>query len=134
MAGSACRPALSAADRVARFRSPAGVVREASRAGYGLYEAESDLFVMERDWNAPGIASVAGRHRLADFGIAIDSSRGGNRCPWRTRPPTRACETMPSPCPACRRGNGHLDPGMAVLTKPFAMDDLARKIREFIAK
>ncbi len=31
-------------------------------------------------------------------------------------------------------GNGHLDPGMAVLTKPFAMDDLARKIRELIAK
>ncbi len=30
--------------------------------------------------------------------------------------------------------NGRLDPGMAVLTRPFAMDDLARKIRELIAK
>ncbi len=29
-------------------------------------------------------------------------------------------------------GNGHLDPGMAVLTKPFAMDNLARKIRDMI--
>ncbi len=29
-------------------------------------------------------------------------------------------------------GNGHLDPGMAVLTKPFAMDDLAGKIRSLI--
>ena len=29
-------------------------------------------------------------------------------------------------------GNGHLDPGMAVLTKPFAMDDLAGKIRTLI--
>ena len=29
-------------------------------------------------------------------------------------------------------GNGHLDPGMAVLTKPFAMDDLASKIRALI--
>ncbi|MGI4766623.1 MAG: response regulator, partial [Janthinobacterium lividum] len=29
-------------------------------------------------------------------------------------------------------GNGHLDPGMAVLTKPFAMDDLAAKIRALI--
>ena len=29
-------------------------------------------------------------------------------------------------------GNGHLDPGMAVLTKPFAMDDLAAKIRRLI--
>ena len=29
-------------------------------------------------------------------------------------------------------GNGHLDPGMAVLTKPFAIDDLAAKIRSLI--
>ena len=29
-------------------------------------------------------------------------------------------------------GNGHLDPGMAVLTKPFAMDDLAARIRTLI--
>ena len=30
-------------------------------------------------------------------------------------------------------GNGHLDAGMAILTKPFAMDALAEKIREMIA-
>ena len=30
-------------------------------------------------------------------------------------------------------GNGHLEPGMAVMTKPFAMDDLAAKIRGLIA-
>ncbi len=29
-------------------------------------------------------------------------------------------------------GNGHLDPGMGVLTKPFAMDHLAGKIRDLI--
>ena len=29
-------------------------------------------------------------------------------------------------------GNGHLDPGMAVLTKPFNMDDLASRIRSLI--
>ena len=29
-------------------------------------------------------------------------------------------------------GNGHLDPGMAVMTKPFAMDDLGAKIRALI--
>ena len=28
--------------------------------------------------------------------------------------------------------SGHLDPGMAVLTKPFAMDDLAGRIRDMI--
>ncbi len=29
-------------------------------------------------------------------------------------------------------GTGHLEPGMAVLTKPFAMDHLAGKIRDLI--
>ena len=29
-------------------------------------------------------------------------------------------------------GNGHLDPGMEVLTKPFAIDDLADRIRGLI--
>ena len=29
-------------------------------------------------------------------------------------------------------GNGHLDPGMAVLTKPFSIDDLASRIRSLI--
>jgi hypothetical protein len=30
-------------------------------------------------------------------------------------------------------GNGQLEPGMHLLTKPFAMDVLARRIREVIA-
>ncbi len=29
-------------------------------------------------------------------------------------------------------GNGHLDPGMSVLTKPFTIDSLARRIRELV--
>jgi len=29
-------------------------------------------------------------------------------------------------------GNGHLDPGMQVLTKPFNMEDLASRIRGLI--
>jgi PAS domain S-box-containing protein len=31
-------------------------------------------------------------------------------------------------------GNGHLDPGMAVLTKPFAMATLANKVREMLER
>ena len=30
-------------------------------------------------------------------------------------------------------GNGHLDPGMHVMTKPFAIEALASRIRELIA-
>jgi CheY-like chemotaxis protein len=29
-------------------------------------------------------------------------------------------------------GNGHLDPGMQVITKPFGMDALAKKVRDMI--
>ena len=29
-------------------------------------------------------------------------------------------------------GNGHLEPGMQVLTKPFAIDTLAARIRELM--
>jgi len=29
-------------------------------------------------------------------------------------------------------GNGHLDPGMQVITKPFAMTLLANRVREMI--
>ena len=31
-------------------------------------------------------------------------------------------------------GNGHLDPGMHILTKPFAMNDLASRIKELIVR
>ena len=31
-------------------------------------------------------------------------------------------------------GNGHLEPGMQVLTKPFAMDALAARIRAMITE
>ena len=30
-------------------------------------------------------------------------------------------------------GNGHLEPGMAVLTKPFVMEALASRIKDLIA-
>jgi CheY-like chemotaxis protein len=31
-------------------------------------------------------------------------------------------------------GNGHLGPDMAIVTKPFAMDDLAHKIRDMLTE
>ena len=29
-------------------------------------------------------------------------------------------------------GNGHLDPGMQIMTKPFAIEDMGNKIREML--
>ena len=30
-------------------------------------------------------------------------------------------------------GNGHMEPGMELLTKPFSMNDLGRRVREILA-
>ncbi|AWN50273.1 histidine kinase [Methylobacterium terrae] len=38
------------------------------RAGYGTVDETLDTVEIERDWTAPGVASVAGRHRLNDYG------------------------------------------------------------------
>ena len=38
------------------------------RAGYGTVDEALEHVVIERDWTAPGVASVAGRHRFDDFG------------------------------------------------------------------
>ena len=38
------------------------------RAGYGTVDETLEHIEIERDWTAPGVASVAGRHRFADYG------------------------------------------------------------------
>ncbi|WP_373866709.1 PAS domain-containing protein [Methylobacterium oxalidis] len=38
------------------------------RAGYGTVDARLEHIEIERDWTAPGVASIAGRHRFADYG------------------------------------------------------------------
>jgi two-component sensor histidine kinase len=40
----------------------------ASRAGFGRLEGGDEQIVIETDWGAPGMASLIGRHRLADYG------------------------------------------------------------------
>ncbi|WP_238296716.1 PAS domain S-box protein, partial [Methylobacterium soli] len=38
------------------------------RAGYGTVDGTLEHVVIERDWTAPGVASIAGRHRFDDYG------------------------------------------------------------------
>ncbi|MFJ7441611.1 PAS domain S-box protein [Methylorubrum thiocyanatum] len=38
------------------------------RAGYGTVDEPLEHVEIERDWTAPGVASVAGRHRFANYG------------------------------------------------------------------
>jgi PAS domain S-box-containing protein len=39
-----------------------------ARAGYGRLDAERLIVTVERDWTAPGLASIAGRHALENYG------------------------------------------------------------------
>jgi len=43
----------------------------ADRAGYAEVEDAGEFFMTGRDWCAPGMPSLAGRHRLDDFGPAL---------------------------------------------------------------
>lgn len=49
----------------------------ASRAGFGLLSDDGQFVDVESDWAAPGISSVAGRHRFADYGRLADDLLAG---------------------------------------------------------
>jgi PAS domain S-box-containing protein len=48
-----------------------------SRAGYGTIDLAEETITIARDWNAPGIASIAGTLRFRDFGSYIDDLKAG---------------------------------------------------------
>ena len=49
----------------------------ADRVGYGTVSDDGEAVEVVRDWTAPGIASVAGRHRMRDYGFYIEDLRRG---------------------------------------------------------
>ncbi|AWN39062.1 histidine kinase [Methylobacterium radiodurans] len=59
--GDTARMAYAAAEVVARTLG-------LDRAGYGTVDLALDSIDIERDWTAPGVASVAGHHRFGDYG------------------------------------------------------------------
>lgn len=48
-----------------------GRTLHASRAGYGVIDADQQSMMVNGDWTAPGVASVAGRHDLPRYGKHI---------------------------------------------------------------
>ncbi len=54
-----------------------GHALRATSAGYATMDADEDGFVIERDWTAPGIASIEGRYRMQDFGTYVADLRRG---------------------------------------------------------
>ncbi|WP_342039329.1 ATP-binding protein [Allosphingosinicella indica] len=48
-----------------------------SRAGYGTIDPEAETITIERDWNAPGVKSIAGTLHFRDYGTYIDDLKRG---------------------------------------------------------
>lgn len=48
-----------------------------SRAGYGTIDPKTETITIERDWNAPGIRSLAGVLHFRDYGSYIDDLKRG---------------------------------------------------------
>nr|WP_267874061.1 PAS domain-containing protein [Massilia soli] len=48
-----------------------------SRVGYGTINADAETLTVERDWNAPGVDTVAGTMNMRDYGSYIDDLKLG---------------------------------------------------------
>jgi PAS domain S-box-containing protein len=55
-----------------------GQTLELSRAGYGTIDTEAETIAIERDWNAAGIQSLAGRLHFRDYGSYIEDLKRGD--------------------------------------------------------
>ncbi|KQT47424.1 hypothetical protein ASG43_09900 [Aureimonas sp. Leaf454] len=49
----------------------------ATRAGFGLVDPLHETVVLQRDWRAPGMSSIAGFHRFRDYGSFVDDLKRG---------------------------------------------------------
>jgi PAS domain S-box-containing protein len=49
-----------------------------SRAGYGTVDTVAETITVERDWNAPGIHTIAGVLNFRDYGSYIDDIKAGH--------------------------------------------------------
>ena len=55
-----------------------GRTLEVSRAGYGIVDHAREDITIERDWNAPGITTIAGVLAFRDYGSYIDDIKRGD--------------------------------------------------------
>ncbi|MBA8915126.1 GAF domain-containing protein [Methylorubrum thiocyanatum] len=54
-----------------------GTTLGSTRAGFGYVDAAMEFIDVQADWTAPGVPSIAGRHRFSDFGdLRADLRRG----------------------------------------------------------
>jgi PAS domain S-box-containing protein len=69
---AASRDITTAAAMTATVSAIVGRALGVSRAGYGVVDADTRTIDIEPDWTTDGTASIAGRHRLEDFGRLRD--------------------------------------------------------------
>jgi PAS domain S-box-containing protein len=48
-----------------------------SRAGYGVIDTDAETITIDRDWNAPGVTSIAGVLRFREYGTYIEDLKAG---------------------------------------------------------
>ena len=78
---------LELADRLRDLTDPAAIpyvgsevlarALEVARVGYGVIDKRTETITVERDWNAPGVRSLAGVLRFRDYGSYIDDLKAG---------------------------------------------------------
>ncbi len=69
-----------------------GRALDVSRAGYGLVDRDAETITIDRDWNAPGIHTLAGMLSFRDYGSYIEDLKRGETVVFadaRTDPRTR---------------------------------------------
>ena len=76
--GDALRDADDAAEISFAAAEVIGRTLEVSRAGYGTVHIADESIVIERDWNAPEVASIAGTLAFRDYGSYIDDLKRGH--------------------------------------------------------
>ncbi|WP_353466589.1 PAS domain-containing protein [Sphingomonas faeni] len=54
-----------------------GTTLQVSRVGYGVIEKVRETIAVERDWNAPGITTLAGTLQFRDYGSYIEDLKAG---------------------------------------------------------
>ncbi len=84
--------AADAAEIAYRAAEALGRALGVSRAGYGTVDKRAETITIERDWNAPGIRTLAGTLHFRDYGSYIEDLKRGETVVFddaRTDPRTR---------------------------------------------
>ena len=75
--GNLLRDLEDPAEIAYRVAEVLGRTLKVSRAGYGTIDPVAETITVERDWNAPGITTLAGVLRFRDYGTYIEELKRG---------------------------------------------------------